>query len=276
MEAGMNDTEVAALVDTTRDEMRERIAQALQRFDRLARTADPLAQPARSNWTVQQAVAHVLTIAQRYLRYVEGGYRLATRPREVCVLNQTELDGTMAPIPDLVDRLQAVAPQLDELFDNTTDEGRVLAFHCGAHVDGITWQTNWLGELLLHGQDIARAVKAPWVLAERDMLLIARGLMQIGPAYVRSTIAPDTDIRAVVLIPEARPYLVHIHDGIGEIRGRRLSDRPDAVLRLPASTMTQMLYQRIGPVAAARKGLRVVGGRRPWLALKLQSCFEPA
>jgi hypothetical protein len=56
----------------------------------------------------------------------------------------------------------------------------------------------------------------------------------------------------------------------------RPNDRPDAVLRLPASTLTQLLYQRVGPVTAALKGLRVVGGRRPWLALKLQSCFEPA
>jgi uncharacterized protein (TIGR03083 family) len=272
----MNDTEVAALVDSTRDELRERIAQALQRFDRVARSADPLARPPRSNWTVQQVVAHVLTIVHRYLQYVEGGYRLASHPREVSVLNQTELDAAMAPIPQLVDELQAVAPQLNELFDKVADEGRVLAFHCGAAVDGITWQTNWLGELLLHGQEIARAVKAPWALAERDMLLIARGLMQIAPAYLRTAIGPDTDICAAVLVPEARPYLIHIHDGIAEIRGRRAGDRPDTVLRLPASTLTQLLYQRIGPVTAARKGLRVIGGRRPWLALKLQSCFEPA
>jgi uncharacterized protein (TIGR03083 family) len=275
MEAGMNETEVAALVDTTRDELRERIAQALQRFDRLARSADPLARPPRSNWTVQQVVSHVLSIAHRYLQYVEGGYRLAAHPREVDVLNQTELVAAMAPIPQLVDQLQAVAPQLDELFDKAADEGRVLAFHCGAVVDGTTWQTNWLGELLLHGQDIARAVKAPWALAERDMLLIARGMLQIGPAWARTTIPADTDVCAAVLIPEARPYLIHIHDGFAEMRGRRPNDRPDTVLRLPASTLTQVLYQRIGPVAAARKGLRVVGGRRPWLALKLQSYFEP-
>jgi uncharacterized protein (TIGR03083 family) len=272
----MNDTEVAALVDTTRDELRERIAQALQRFDRLARSADPLARPPHSDWTVQQVVAHVLTTARRYLQFVEGGYRLADRPGELSVLNKTDLEAAMAPIPELVDQLQAVAPQLDELFDKVADEGRMLAFHCGAVVDGITWQTNWLGELLVHGQEIARAVKAPWALAERDMLLIARGLLQIGPAFLRTTIAPETDLCAALLVPEARPYLVHIHDGVAEIRDRRPDDRPDTVLRLPASTLAQLLYQRIGPITAARKGLRVVGGRRPWLALKLMSCFEPA
>jgi hypothetical protein len=30
------------------------------------------------------------------------------------------------------------------------------------------------------------------------------------------------------------------------------------------------------PLTAARQGLRIVGGRRPWKAMKLQSCFEAA
>jgi uncharacterized protein (TIGR03083 family) len=272
----MHDVNVAALIDTTPTEVRERTSQALLRFERLATASNPDARSQHSEWTVQQLVSHVLTVARRYLQYAAGGYRLASHPREVITLNRTEIAAAMAPIPELLDELRAVVPQLNQLFDQVADEGQVLDFHCGALVDGITWQTNWLGEVLLHGHDIARAVKAPWALAERDMLLIARGLMQIGPAYMRTTIAPSTDICAAVLIPEARPYLIHIHDGVGEIRARRPNDRPDTVLRLPASVLTQLLYQRIGPFTAARHGLRVVGGRRPWLAFKLQSCFEPA
>ena len=270
----MNDTEVAALVDTTRDELRDRIAQALARFDRLARSADPLAPLPRSTWTVQQAVAHVLTIAQRYLHEQQGDSRLATHPQAVNTLNQSELEAALAPVSELADQLEAVAPELDALFDTIANDGPVLPFHCGALVDGISWQTNWLGELLVHGLDIARAAKAPWELPERDMLLIARGLMQIAPAYVRTTIGPDTDICVAINTPGARPYLIHIHDGIGELHVRRPNDRPDAVLRLPASTLTQLLYQRIGQLTAARQGLRVVGGRRPWRAFKLVSCFE--
>ena len=72
----MNDVEVTALVDTTRGELRDRIAHALARFDRLARTADPLAQLPGSTWTAQQAVAHVLTIVQRYLHAAAGRFTL--------------------------------------------------------------------------------------------------------------------------------------------------------------------------------------------------------
>ncbi|BBZ69505.1 hypothetical protein MPRS_05980 [Mycobacterium paraseoulense] len=272
----MYDAGVAALVDTTRDELRERIAHALTRFDQISRSADPHSRVPRSDWTVHQTVAHVLTIAQRYLRYAQGGYRLAARPGEVSVLNQTELETVMAPASELADHVQALAPELDALFDATADEGRSLQFHCGALVDGVTWQTNWLGELLLHGHDVARAVKAPWGLPERDMLLVARGLMQIGPAYVRSTLPPDTDVTVALKIPRARPYLMRIRGAAGEMRPPRDDDHPDAVLRMPASTLTLLLYQRMGAATAARRGLRLVGGRRPWVALKLQSLFEAA
>ena len=59
-----------------------------------------------------------------------------------------------------------------------------------------------------------------------------------------------------------------------EMRERRVTDRPDAVLRASAATLTQLLYHRIGPLTATRRGLRIVGGRRPWVALTLMSHFE--
>jgi hypothetical protein len=70
--------------------------------------------------------------------------------------------------------------------------------------------------------------------------------------------------------------VIHVHDRIAEWRERRPADRPDAILGSSATTMVQLLLQRIGPFTAARRGLRIVGSRRPWKAMKLQSCFERA
>jgi len=136
--------------------------------------------------------AHVLTIAHRYRDLATtGDYHRAAYPAEVALISQSELETAMAPILELADQLQTLTPVMDRYFDAVTREGPVLPFHCGGYIDGITAQTNWLGELLLHGPDIARAVNARWELTERDMLLIARGLMQIGPFFVEA-IAPST------------------------------------------------------------------------------------
>jgi hypothetical protein len=40
--------------------------------------------------------------------------------------------------------------------------------------------------------------------------------------------------------------------------------------------MAAMLLNRIGPVTGVTRGLRIVGGRRLWKAMKLQSCIESA
>ena len=180
----------------------------------------------------------------------------------------------MAPVPELADELQALDSEIDEFFDANSDDRQTIPFHGFGFMSGNTAQTNWLGELLLHGQDVAQAVNAPWDISERDMVLVLRGAREMVPVYLRPGVAANVDACVAFQLPEARPYLIHIHDGTAEMRERQPDDRPDAVLRLPASTMTQLLYQRIGQFAAVRRGLRLVGGRRPWVALKLMTYFE--
>jgi uncharacterized protein (TIGR03083 family) len=271
----MNDTEYVALVETSREELRDRIAHARDRFDRLIRTADPQARPPGSDWTVQQVVAHVLSVAYRYRQVARGlDFRRAVDPAEVQVINQAELEAVMAPLPELADRLREVEEEMDSLFDRVSNDRPEILFHFGIMVSGFTGQTNWLSELLAHGQDVARAMKVRWELPERDMLLVLRGMMQVGPAFLRADVPRGADLCVALKIPGARPYVIHVHDGIAEMRELRPQDRPDAVLRVPASTQAQMLYRRMGPIAAVRHGLLVVGGRRPWKAAKLMSYFQ--
>lgn len=162
----------------------------------------------------------------------------------------------MAPIPELLDELSALEPVMDAFFDDLPDD-YVAEFHCGAMVSGIVAQINWLFDLVLHGEDVARSVGVPWEIRERDMLLLLREGLEVAPAYLSATVAPTTDICVALQIPDARPYVVHVHDGIAESRPRRPSDRPDAVMKVPASTMVRLLLQRIGPFTAALQGLRI-------------------
>jgi hypothetical protein len=216
----------------------------------------------------------VLSIAQRYTAGAKGRpYRKIDSTAEVGEYNQVELDAVMAPAPVLIDQIRTAAAELATACDALTAE-TVIPFHTFTSVSGTAWQTYWLGELLMHGEDIALAAGLPWKIGERDMLIVVRGLMEIGPAYVRADLSPTTDVCVAFTLTGARPYLIHIHDGIAEFRARRPEDRPDAVLRGPASAMAQMFYARIGVFSAARRGLLVVGGRRPWKALKLMTYFE--
>jgi uncharacterized protein (TIGR03083 family) len=270
----VNDTAHLALTETTRDELRERIGLARDRFDRLIRTADPLARPPGMDWTVQQVGAHVLSVAHRYRQVARGlGYRRAVDPADMRVINQEEMEAVMAPVPDIADQLRALEAEMDAACDRLHDDPQEFPFHMGVMVNCAQGEANWIGELLVHGLDIARAVNVPWQISERDALLILSNAIPRCHAFVRRGLSPDVDICVGFKIPAAPHFVIHVHGGTAEVRPYRPSDCPDAVFRAPASTVVTMLYGRIGPWAAVRQGLRV-GGRRPWEALRFQSCFE--
>lgn len=271
----MTTARLTTMTDTSRKELRGQIGAARLRFDRLIRSADPQARPPGSDWNVQEVTAHVLTAAHRYREVAQGRtFQVAATPRDLDAINATELRAALAPIPQMAQELLELAPVMDDFFDRVHDDPLAFPFHGGIRVSGISAQTNWLAELLLHGEDIARATRQSWDLAERDLLLVLSGVMAMAPAYVRRDLPPGTELMIALGIPGARPWVMHIHDGVAEARERRPEDRPDAVLRVPASTFTKLLYQRLGPVQAVRHGLLVVGGRRPWRSLQMQSMFE--
>lgn len=271
----MDTAEDLPIVDTTREELRSRIASAAARFDRAARAADPRLVPRGQAWTVQQIVAHVLSLGHRYRQIVRGSdYHHASTPSGIAAVNQAELEATIAPVPVMVDELRAVCAEVDSFFDTMTDDRPTIPFHGFGVMSGTTMQTNWLGELLLHGQDIARAERIAWELPERDMLLVLRGAREMVPLYFRPDVSPELDLCVAFEIDGARPYLIRVHDSVAEMRARHPDDHIDATLRAPAATLVQLLYQRIGQISAVRHGLRLVGGRRPWKAFKLVSCFE--
>ena len=95
----------------------------------------------------------------------------------------------LKPVPALLDEW-IFAGELEVALDAFTDD-TVLPFHALAEVSGAAWQSYWLGELLMHGEDIALAVDARWKIGERDMLLMLRGMMEIGHVYVREDISRD-------------------------------------------------------------------------------------
>ncbi len=63
---------------------------------------------------MQQVVAHVLCVAQRYQSLIDTrDFRRAREPSELDQINKEEMEAQMAPIPDLIAQLEALETVMD-------------------------------------------------------------------------------------------------------------------------------------------------------------------
>jgi hypothetical protein len=129
-----------------------------------------------------------------------------------------------------------------------------------------------LGEVLVHGYDIAKATGRPWPVADDDARLALRAALRLAPAYVNPGTARSHtggyDLRI-----RGGPRLVIRFTG-----GRASLEQPGGapvdchILAAPVALLL-VLYGRThqwGPIA---KGQLVTWGRRPWQALGFKRLF---
>jgi len=257
-------------VATDARELWSRIETAADRFFELARAVPPDLQLKGSAWTTRDVVGHLLTVIRRYTH----GATLGETPRDVDRINDEELAalGSVA-CAELLDQLERELKLTREFFaPDGLDLHMRVSFHGGAQIDFAAALSNIIGELLIHGLDVARAAGRPWPLDERDALLILNGVVQILPAYaVRDT---DRSLRVRLSVPGARPWLLSFDRGQLTSAPANSDDTADVVVRVPASTLALTVYSRLSTPAALRGGLRVVGGRRPWRIVRLPRLVE--
>lgn len=123
-----------------------------------------------------------------------------------------------------------------------------------------------LGEQLIHGLDIARAVGAAWPISRADALRVIAGVMAMVPDYVDRQQAAGLHAAYELRFRGGPRYRMTIDDGtavVGPATGQAdcwISAEPVAYLLVG--------YGRCGQWSSILRGKIVAGGRKPWLGLK--------
>jgi uncharacterized protein (TIGR03083 family) len=138
--------------------LQEEIRTAVSRVADLLRAApDGDAAVCGLAWSVSELGAHLVSIPRRYQRMLAGGVPF---PESMSALNEAELRAVgIAATAELADLL---VTETGELVAELGEDGdRAVPFfgmqHTVAGVAGV-----WLGELLVHGLDLARTLGRPW------------------------------------------------------------------------------------------------------------------
>jgi uncharacterized protein (TIGR03083 family) len=227
-----------------------------------------------SEWTIRDAAAHLVAGIGAYGDALAGVAPLEaldpelgptsaqTRAVDAVRVRAFEgigLEGLARAIDEAVSRLLASTEGLpgDDPFDWY---GRCRSTR--AAMTGIL-----LGEVLVHGYDIARAVWVRWPIDRRDATTILLGALTLLPAYVDPAAARGvTSSYEISLRGGPGPKVtigVRFVDGAVEID---VPARPPFDCRISADPTAMLLvsYGRISPWRPALRGQIVAWGRKPW------------
>jgi hypothetical protein len=130
-----------------------------------------------------------------------------------------------------------------------------------------------LGEVLVHGYDIADVSGLDWPIASDHAALAVGGLLPVFPHVIDPTQAAGFDARIGFRIRGGREATLTFDDGV--LRIETADGQPvDCRLSVDPATYLLVSFNRITPLIPTLQGKIVAWGRRPWLAVKLPSLFK--
>jgi hypothetical protein len=182
------------------------LAASVKSFDALIRGADPTVPVPGTGWTVGETAAHILSLFRRMTDDLRRGNDRAS----LAALNELS-------IGEIGTDLVAIAAQLDVRHDQVQKlamilpRGRTYPFHAGAVVTYDQAGAVVLGEVLVHGDDIARALRRPWAIDPRHLLLVWQNALHVLAGWLR----PGTpDQRWIFRFAEGLSISLWIRNGV--------------------------------------------------------------
>ena len=253
-------------------------AQAVERAGRrvadlLERQDDPGRGVTGLEWSIAETAAHLAGRTGRLAAYLAGsaapeGPGLRDRGRERAGRPRTRGPTLSEHVEELRGqrrRVRGVDPR-QAGFDP-------YPWYSGWKIDVATATGLLLGELDIHGFDVARTVGAPWEIRPADGRTIVRAAVVLAPLYVDPEATRGVSVTFRIAVGEGPRSGSDSTTGRRPSRNRRGGRRHDP--RRPGLPLALLSYGRVSKWRAMATGKLFATGRRPWAALDFDRFFLP-
>ena len=234
-----------------------------------------------SDWTVGEAAAHLVVVARAFAATAAGQ---AVGPAGVA----PDLDDFHERLAQVNARAIAAVPPGDpgrlgdRLRDGIAAFLRASAERPGEDLVDTPWYGRGvrcrldtltclaIGEVVVHGYDIAKALRRPWPIDPEHARLVVAGVL---PAMIPLTVDVSATAglhAAYELRIRGGPRLVvRFRDGAASVEPSA-SQPVDCWISADPTAFLLVGYGRIGLWGPIARGRLVAGGRKPWLALRFK------
>ncbi len=219
------------------------------------------------HWSIGETAAHVSGSAAAFLTAVRG----ERTPHSIAgsdAANERSLGEDPERDPRvLASRLEAGERALVAYAEQVGDDPVVVPFE-GAEVPLSSVLAVELGELLVHGHDIATAAGLGWRVDPDAARLALRGYLPLFPYMLDATRAEGVRLALEIRIRGMQPVGVSVADGRLTVQDPR-ELRIDAHIGATPDAYLLLTWNRIPTWKALLQGRLLVWGRRPWRAAEL-------
>ncbi len=262
------------------DAVRESVRTTAGRFCELVSSIPDPGTRVTATWSVADMTAHVTTVAFLNTMLLQA----AEIPFQMPGLTEAIAATTIEDVHGLNDQVMSHFTERDagRLTGMLRDHVDLMLTASLSHDPAETF--SWLGaarlplagmfahmvnELLIHGNDIARALKVPWAMPPEDAALF------FDLFYVGLLSGTTGQLLEGSKRPLKRRIAVGFRSGYTTpvtfvVRDGKATAEPagpgvDATVRFDPATLNMMMFGRISKLRAALTGKIVISGRRPWL-----------
>jgi uncharacterized protein (TIGR03083 family) len=270
----------ASVSDEQWNTVRESVRTNAGRFCELVASVPDPAATASAGWSVADVTAHVTTIGflnTMLMRVAEPPFHMPGLTEAIAATTVDTVHGLNDQVMshflerDVTRLLDTLRHHVDLMLTASRDRdpGETFSWLGEARPTLAGMFAHMVNELLIHGNDIARAVKVPWAMPAEDAALFF-DLFYVGLANGQQGRLLDGSKR-----PLQRRIAVEFRSGYttpvtivvrnGQVTAEPAGPGADAWVRFDPAALNMMMFGRISKLQAVLTRKIIIGGRRPWL-----------
>jgi uncharacterized protein (TIGR03083 family) len=234
-------------------------------------------------WTVGETAAHLVTILQHSRGFVigeEDAMRYATLDPDAGTFAERSVAANSLMLEEFTERdplrlaelLTASVEEFVAVGDRRRPDERVL-IEAGLSMTVPAMTAVLLGEELVHGLDIARALGQPWSIARRDAILVLSASMTMVPEIIDRQGTAGVHASVELRLRGGPRYRVRIDDGTAILTDNEGS--VDCWINADPVAALLLGYGRIQQWGQILRGRLIVGGSKPWLVVRFGNLLTP-